>query len=149
MTSDLWHCMTQAEILNKLFINEKRYPLPTTDRLNQQGLEIHFAYLWRSKVQNFGCRLSRTKSKRKAVAAFAQLCVLKTLPPDYTSAAVSHSINRARHGARTQELASPVFLCFLLNLIYLNISDSDFLLFEQNDPRTMTSSLLWYTDLNM
>jgi len=85
---------------------------------------------------------SLNRKKTQAAAAFSQLCVLKIFPPDYTSAAVSHSINRARHGARTQELASPVFLCFLLSLIYLNLLDLNLLLFRPNDSIAMTCPLL-------
>jgi len=91
---------------------------------------------------------SLNRKKTQAAAAFSQLCVLKISPPDYTSA-VSHSINRARHGARTQELASPVFLCFLLSLIYLNLLDLNLLLFRPNDSIAMTCPLLWFTDLDM
>lgn len=59
---------------------------------------------------------TKTKPELKTLAAFSLSCVIENPPSRLrTSAAVSHRINAARHGARTQELASPVFLCFLLN----------------------------------
>lgn len=121
---DLWHYMTQAEIVNKLFISKKRCRVyyPSTDRLNHQGLEIHFAYLWRSKVQNLGC-LSGTKPKQKKNAGCCILSVVRFENPP-SRLHVRCSVPQYQQSSSWRSDAGTRFSCFSLLSSQFNLPES-------------------------